>query len=44
MVNGTLKIVRLRQEARRLKQSRPWGEKDLADEAARETRLVAVQK
>lgn len=44
LVNGTLKTVRLRQEARKLKQSRPWGEKDLADEAARETRLAAVQK
>ncbi|TEB39256.1 peroxisomal biogenesis factor 11 [Coprinellus micaceus] len=44
LANGVLKNLRLKEEAKKLKQSRPWGEKDLADEAARETRLAAVRK
>ncbi|EAU92839.1 peroxisomal biogenesis factor [Coprinopsis cinerea okayama7 len=43
LINGILKSRRLAAEAKKLKQSRPWGEKDLAEEAARETRLEAVQ-
>jgi len=43
LINSALKSKRLAVEAKRLKESRPWGEKDLAEEAARETRLEAVQ-
>ncbi|KAJ2920301.1 hypothetical protein MD484_g14, partial [Candolleomyces efflorescens] len=44
IVNGVLKTVRVTAESKKLRDSRPWGEKDLADEAARETRLAAVKK
>lgn len=36
--------VRLAKEAKSLQGSRVWGEKDLAEEAARETRLSAVER
>jgi len=37
------KSVRLSQEKRALVKSKAWGEKDLAEEAARETRLNAIE-
>ncbi|TFK30562.1 peroxisomal biogenesis factor 11 [Coprinopsis marcescibilis] len=43
LVSSALKLSRLAAQAKKLKESRPWGEKDLAEEAARETKLEAVQ-
>ncbi|KAF8167978.1 peroxisomal biogenesis factor 11 [Crassisporium funariophilum] len=43
LVHGVLKAARLAKESKALHESKVWGEKDLADEAARETRLSAVQ-
>jgi len=43
LTHGVLKTVRLAKEAKRLEKTKVWGEKDLADEAARETRLGVVQ-
>jgi len=43
LVNGVLKASRLATEAKQLRASKPWGEKDLADEATRETKLNAVE-
>jgi len=43
IINGILKTARLVKEARRLQMRAAWGEKDLADEAARETRLNAIK-
>ncbi|KIK71160.1 hypothetical protein GYMLUDRAFT_33295 [Collybiopsis luxurians FD-317 M1] len=42
IVNGTLKSVRLAREERRLKHSKTWGEKDVAQEAEQETRLSTI--
>ncbi|KAK2461818.1 hypothetical protein APHAL10511_006281 [Amanita phalloides] len=39
IMNGIFKTTRLVREAKRLEASRAWGDKDLAEEAARETRL-----
>jgi peroxin-11B len=43
LVHGVLKAARLAKEAKALRESKVWGEKDLAEEAARETRLNAVR-
>ncbi|KAF4623095.1 hypothetical protein D9613_001914 [Agrocybe pediades] len=43
LVHGVLKAARLAKEAKSLQSSRTWGEKDLAAEAGRETRLAAVE-
>lgn len=43
LLNSILKSSRLSVEAKKLKEARPWGEKDLAEEAAREARLEVVQ-
>ncbi|KJA29255.1 hypothetical protein HYPSUDRAFT_32656 [Hypholoma sublateritium FD-334 SS-4] len=42
LVHGVLKAARLAKEAKSLQETQKWGEKDLAEEAARETRLSAV--
>ncbi|KIM48082.1 hypothetical protein M413DRAFT_439792 [Hebeloma cylindrosporum] len=42
LIHGVFKAARLAKEAKSLQESRVWGEKDLAEEAARETRLSAV--
>jgi peroxin-11B len=39
----TSQAARLAKEAKALRESKVWGEKDLAEEAARETRLNAVR-
>jgi len=43
LVHGVLKASRLAKESKMLRNSRTWGEKDLADEAARETRSSALR-
>lgn len=43
LVNGALKTRRLAAEAKALRLSRRWGEKDLAEEAAREAKLEAIK-
>ncbi|KAJ3561281.1 hypothetical protein NP233_g10292 [Leucocoprinus birnbaumii] len=43
LINGVLKTARLQKEQRALQESAPWGEKDLGEEAARETKLNAVK-
>ncbi|KAF5312486.1 hypothetical protein D9619_003162 [Psilocybe cf. subviscida] len=43
LVHGVLKAARLAKEAKALRESKVWGEKDLAEEATRETRLNAVR-
>ncbi|KDR85118.1 hypothetical protein GALMADRAFT_233746 [Galerina marginata CBS 339.88] len=43
LVHGVLKAARLAKESKRLRESKVWGEKDLAGEAARETRLSVVE-
>ncbi len=43
IINSVLKTARLAKEAKRLESTKTWGEKDLADEAARETRLSAIK-
>ncbi|KAF9474478.1 peroxisomal biogenesis factor 11 [Pholiota conissans] len=43
LIHGVLKATRLAKETKYLQESKVWGEKDLAEEAARETRLNAVQ-
>jgi len=43
LVHGVFKAARLAKETKSLQESKVWGEKDLADEAARETRLSAVE-
>ncbi|KIL70703.1 hypothetical protein M378DRAFT_194965 [Amanita muscaria Koide BX008] len=43
IINSTLKTIRLIKESKRLKASKTWGEKDLADEAARDARLAAIK-
>jgi len=43
LIQGLLKSARLAKEARSLRKSKAWGEKDLAEEAARETRLSALE-
>ncbi|KAF8740594.1 hypothetical protein AX14_007976 [Amanita brunnescens Koide BX004] len=43
IINGVLKTSRMVKEAKRLKATKTWGGKDLADEAARETRLNAIK-
>ncbi|EDR15649.1 uncharacterized protein LACBIDRAFT_187325 [Laccaria bicolor S238N-H82] len=43
LINGVLKASRLAQEIKKLQDTRAWGDKDLGEEAARETRLNAVQ-
>jgi len=43
LVHGVLKAARLAKEAKSLQDSKVWGEKDLADEAARETRLSGIE-
>jgi len=43
--NGSVsQAARLAKETKSLQESKVWGEKDLAEEAARETRLSAVEK
>ena len=44
LVNSALKTRRLAAEAKALRLSRRWGEKDLAEEAAREAKLEAIKK
>ncbi|KAF8349952.1 peroxisomal biogenesis factor 11 [Amanita rubescens] len=43
IINSILKTARLAKEAKRLESTKTWVEKDLADEAARETRLSAIK-
>ncbi|PFH54594.1 hypothetical protein AMATHDRAFT_44433 [Amanita thiersii Skay4041] len=43
IINGALKTIRLAKETKRLQASKTWGEKDLAEEAARENKLGALQ-
>ncbi|TFK41036.1 peroxisomal biogenesis factor 11 [Crucibulum laeve] len=43
LISGVLKASRLAKEAKRLESTKSWGEKDLADEAAREVKLTAVE-
>jgi len=43
LLNSLLKSSRLSVEGKKLKEASRWGEKDLADEAAREARLEVVQ-
>ncbi|CAA7266560.1 unnamed protein product [Cyclocybe aegerita] len=43
LIHGVLKAGRLARESKALGESKVWGEKDLAEEAARETRLSAVE-
>ncbi|KAF8203675.1 peroxisomal biogenesis factor 11 [Pholiota molesta] len=43
LIHGVLKAARLAKEAKSLQESKVWGDKDLADDAARETRLSTVQ-
>jgi len=42
IINGALKAARLNKEERRLQSSSKWGEKDLGEEAARDTKLSAI--
>jgi len=42
IVNSVFKTVRLNKEERSLQASATWGEKDLGEEAARETKLSAI--
>ncbi|KAF5390314.1 hypothetical protein D9757_002810 [Collybiopsis confluens] len=42
IINGTIKSVRLAKEERRIKHSKTWGEKDVSQEAERETRLSTI--
>ncbi|KAF9015287.1 peroxisomal biogenesis factor 11 [Cyathus striatus] len=42
IVNSVLRTSRLTRETKRLEASKSWGEKDLSEEAARETRLVTL--
>jgi peroxin-11B len=44
ILTGEEQTVRLNKEARRLQGSAQWGEKDLGEEAARETRLSAITR
>lgn len=44
LVSGALKTRRLAAEAKALRLSRRWGEKDLAEEAAREAKLEAIKR
>lgn len=41
--HNSCQTVRLAKETKRLEKTKVWGEKDLADEAARETKLGVVQ-
>ncbi|KAF8807526.1 peroxisomal biogenesis factor 11 [Phlegmacium glaucopus] len=43
LAHGVLKAARLTKEAKELQKTMVWGEKDLADEAARETRLSVIE-
>ncbi|KAF5377631.1 hypothetical protein D9615_005293 [Tricholomella constricta] len=43
LVNGVIKTARLASEAKRLQPGKSWGEKDVAEETQRETRLNAVK-
>ncbi|KAF8973908.1 peroxisomal biogenesis factor 11 [Flammula alnicola] len=43
LVHGVLKAARLAKEAKSLRESKVRGEKDLAEEASRETRLSAIE-
>jgi len=42
LVHGSLKSVRLTRELKLLRESKTWGEKDLAQEAARETNFATI--
>ncbi|KAF8912784.1 peroxisomal biogenesis factor 11 [Gymnopilus junonius] len=43
LIHGVLKAARLAKEAKSLQSSQAWGEKDLAEEAARETKLRTLE-
>ncbi|KAF9532051.1 peroxisomal biogenesis factor 11 [Crepidotus variabilis] len=42
LIHGALKSLRLAKESKALKASKTWGEKDLAEEASRETRVAQI--